>query len=85
MDFKSLRKMETTPYSTQTSAGSSSELVSVLVKVKKGHAPPLYVLSRAQICDDMFSAQVQASDIDRLENDDAVDSISLSRPLPLIE
>lgn len=84
MDLKSLHKLETIPYSSQPAVNSDSETVSVLVKLKKGHSRPPYVVPRAQISDEMFSAQVRTSELSRLEEDEAVESMSLSRALPVI-
>lgn len=85
VDFKSLRKMETVPSSVQANPRSDNERVLVLVKIRKGFVRPPYVSPRAQIGTEMFSAEIRAGDLVRLENDPAVESMSLSRPLSNIE
>ncbi|PDT44744.1 hypothetical protein CO661_27020 [Sinorhizobium fredii] len=85
MDLKSLRKMESLPPSMQVHSRSDDETVVVIVKLRENVQFPSYVTPRAKISDRMFSAQMRAGDLVRLEKDPAVESMSLSRSLPVIE
>ncbi|MGV1760583.1 hypothetical protein ACQZ6F_27120 [Rhizobium sp. A22-96] len=85
MDLKSLRKLETLPPSTQARPRNGEEMVLVLTKLRAGFTIPTYVTPRAKIGDQMFSAQVRTADLERLEADPAVESMSLSRSVPVIK
>jgi hypothetical protein len=85
MDLKSLRKLETLPSSAQAKPRGDDERVLVLVKLRDGAAQPSYVVPRARMGTGIFSAEVRAGDLSRLDSDPAVESMSLSRPLPVIE
>ncbi|RWE07730.1 MAG: hypothetical protein EOS23_26750 [Mesorhizobium sp.] len=85
MDLKSLRKLETTPSSVQVTPRSEDDRVLVLVKLREGSARPPYISPRAEFGTGMFSAEIRVGELRRLENDPAVESMSLSRPLSVIE
>lgn len=85
VDLKTLKKMEPSPASAQSAQRNDEEHLVVLVKLRKGWACPTYVSPRAQIGPEIFSAEVLAGDLVRLEADPAVESMSLSRTLPVIE
>jgi hypothetical protein len=84
IDYKSFKKLETQPPSAQAEALEGQRLL-VLVKVRAPDAAPSYVTPRAQIGPTMFSAEVSAVDLKKLEADPAVESVSISRRLPLIK
>lgn len=85
VDLKTLKKMESSPASAQSVQRNDGDHLVVLVKLRKGWARPSYVSPRAEMGSEMFSAEVLASDLVRLEADPAVESMSLSRTLPVIE
>ena len=85
MDYKSLKKLETPPPSAQSKPKGDEELVLVLVKLRKGAARPAYISPRSEITEQLFSAEIRAGDLARLDADPAVESVSISRQLPLIK
>lgn len=85
MNLKSLRKLETLPPSLQARPRDGDESVLAVVKLRTGFKAPHYIVPRATFGDRMVSAQVSVADLDRLEADPAVESMSLSRSLPVIE
>ena len=84
IDLATLRKLETLPASGLAAARDEHEPMVVLVRLRKGATRPTYVAPRAEISAEIFSAVVQAADLRRLEGDPAVESIALSRDLPVI-
>lgn len=85
IDFSSLRKMEAAPGATQARPPADDARVVVLVKLHSGAALPAFLTPRARIAPDMFSVEVAAGELARIEQDPAVASISLSRSLPMID
>jgi hypothetical protein len=79
IDLKSLRKLESLP-TAQVADGDAPLLV--LVKLRDGAACPDYVTLRAGVSACMFSAEITAATLCRLEADDAVESVAVSRVLP---
>ena len=84
VDFKSFKKLETPAPSRQLGA-QAEDLLTVLVKLRDGAVPPDYVSTRARITDGIFSAEIKAEDLARLEADPKVVSVSLSQRLTVIE
>lgn len=80
MDFSKLSKLE------PNGARPHAELqgvVSVIVKVREpGYRPPRIQL-RAELGPQMFTADVHAADLPVLQADPKVESVSVSRPIPL--
>lgn len=85
INLASLRKLETVPASELVHARGDEEHVVVLVRLRKGATRPEYVALRAEISPEIFSAEMPAGDLRRLERDPAVESVALSRELPLIK
>ncbi|PJN94865.1 hypothetical protein CNY89_11925 [Amaricoccus sp. HAR-UPW-R2A-40] len=85
IDFSSLRKMEAAPAATQARPPADDARVVVLVKLHPGAALPAYLTPRARIAPDLFSVEVTAGELDCIERDPAVASMSLSRNLPMID
>lgn len=77
-DIKSLRKLEFSA----APLPQGKERVLVLVKLRSGAERPAYLSPRAEITPDMFSVEMAAEELVRLEADPAVESISLSKRLP---
>jgi hypothetical protein len=46
---------------------------------------PDFLSARAEIAQGMYSAEVEARDLERIEHDPAVESMSLPRALPIVE
>jgi len=85
VNLASLRKLETVPASELANGRSDKDRVVVLVRLHKGASRPEYVAARAEISPEIFSAEMPAGDLRRLEHDPAVASVSLSRDIPLIK
>lgn len=77
-DIKSLRKLEFSV----APLPQGNERVLVLVKLRSGAKCPPYLSPRAQITPEMFSVEMAAQELVRLEADPAVESVSLSKRLP---
>ena len=84
MDLKSLKKLESLPASAATSRGEDERLL-VLVKLHKGAKRPSYIAARAQMGPEIFSAEIEAGQLARIQADPAIESVSISRQLPLVE
>ena len=82
IDLKSLKKMETAEPSVQASPPDSAARLVVLVKLAKGAEKPDYLSPRAEIGPGIFSAEIEAGELERLESDPAIESVSLPRTLP---
>jgi len=83
IDLKSLRKLESLPASAPTRLGEDDDAsLLVLVKLRTGASCPDYVARRGELSDCLFSAEVTASTLVRLEADDAVESVAVSKLLP---
>jgi hypothetical protein len=85
IDLKSLKKLESLPASAQAGQRGDNERMLVLVKLRKGATQPSYVSARSEISAQMFSTEISAGDLARLEADPSVESVSLSRKLPIVE
>lgn len=79
-----LNKLETLPASGLASARADGERVVVMVRLRKGAKRPSYVAPRAEFSPELFSAEMPAGDLRRLELDPSVEAVSLSRDLPII-
>jgi hypothetical protein len=85
IDFKSLQKLETTSPSVSGKSLDSNARVVVLVKLRDGAKRPSFVTPRTQIAPRIFSAEISAGELQRLQTDPSVESMSLSQTLPLIK
>ncbi|WP_298375636.1 hypothetical protein [uncultured Bradyrhizobium sp.] len=57
----------------------------MLVKLRKGAKRPSFIKPRTQITSRIFSAEITFGDMQRLEADPAVESMSLNRRMPGIK
>ncbi len=85
IDYKSLKKLETVPPSVSARPQGKDARVVVLIKLRPGAERPDYLLPRAEIAPGMFSVEVNVGDLERIEHDPAVESMSLSRSMPMID
>lgn len=85
IDFKSLKKLESLPAGSAAHPRSSTDTVEVLVKLRKGARRPAFVTPRTQISSELFSAEVPFGDVERLQSDPNVESMSISRKMPYIK
>lgn len=85
IDYSSMKKLETVPPSVGAKPPEQDARVVVLIKLRPGAERPEYLVPRAEIAPGMFSAEVAAGDLERIESDPAVETMSLSRAMPLIE
>jgi hypothetical protein len=83
IDYKALKKLETLPASAQ--AMRDDERLLVLVKLRKDGRRPVGISARAEIGPQIFSAEIAAGELKRLETDPDVESVSISRRLPLMK
>ena len=79
--LSSLTKLETPAASDSAHVRRDDERLVVLVKLRGGAARPTYIKARGDISSEMFSAEIRSADLVRLENDPAVESISVSRKI----
>lgn len=79
-DLRSLKKLDFSA----APAPVSGEKVVVLVKLRAGAKRPDYITARADISSELFSAEMPADLLKRLEADPAVESVALSRRIPSI-
>lgn len=82
IDLSKLRKLETPSASVQSRRPSDDEKMVVLVKLRQGFARPSYLVPRGEISAALFSTEVPASALQRIESDPAVESVSISKSLP---
>lgn len=82
IDLKSLKKLESLPASPSTRLADDETSLLVLVKLRSGASCPDYVALRGGISECLFSAEITAATLGRLEADDAVESVAVSRVLP---
>ena len=85
IDYKSLKKLETLPGGGEEGSRADDERLLVLVKLRKDGRRPDYVPARAEIGPQIFSAEISVGDLTLLESDPNVESVSISRRLPLIK
>ena len=83
IDLKSLKKLESLPASCTDPDDGATLLV--LVKLRAGAPCPDYVTLRAEVSACMFSAEINAGMLPKLEADAAVESVAVSRVLPGVE
>ena len=81
IDLRSLHKLD---FSAAPARVDSGDRVLVLVKLCEGAARPDYIAARAEISHDLFSAEILVDELQRLEEDPAIQSVELSRRLPPI-
>jgi hypothetical protein len=84
VDLKSLKKLEPMPASSGVSRADNERLL-VLVKLREGAARPAYISPRAEMGPQIFSAEITAGQLASIESDPAIESVSISQRLPLIE
>lgn len=82
IDLSKLRKLETPSPSVQSRRPPEEERMVVLVKLRQGSARPGYLVPRSEISAALFSTEVPASTLQRIETDPAVESVSISSRLP---
>ena len=82
-DFSSLKKMENLPAKLLANRVGTENVV-ILLKLKENQEFPSYVKLRTKISSQMFSAELLVADLERLDQDPAVHSFSLSRALPIL-
>jgi hypothetical protein len=82
INLSKLRKVETPSVQTQSRVLSDDESMVVLVKLHKGFGPPSYLEPRGSFSPELFSAEIPASILQRIESDPAVESVSVSSRLP---
>jgi len=85
VDFKSLKKLESLPAFALAEPRSDDDRLVVLVKLRDGATKPSYISPRAHIDSKLFSAEIRASDLARIESDPTIESVSISQRLPLID
>ncbi|TXL76805.1 hypothetical protein FHP25_11505 [Vineibacter terrae] len=85
IDFKSLKKLESLPASAQAGRIDDNQRFLVLVKLRDSGKRPDYVTPRSEIGSQMFSAEIEAAELKALEADPAVESVSISRRIPLVK
>lgn len=49
-------------------------MIPIIIKLKEHHKLPSYVTLRAHIADNIYTAEANESDLERLQNDEAVES-----------
>lgn len=81
IDLHNLKKLESLPASIQSQYDDHMRVL-VLVKLRDGASCPDYVVVRGSMSDCLFSAEITAEDLWRLEADEAVVSITVSQVLP---
>ncbi len=84
IDLNKLRKIET-PSPSQQAAGDGGGDVLVLLKMAGGAAPPDFVRVRGPIADGLYSAEIAAADLPRLDAHPAVESFSIAKPASRID
>jgi hypothetical protein len=84
-DFKSLQKLETPSPSAIAKGMQARERVVVVIKTKEGAKMPSYVNVRSKISAQIFSGEMTAVDLPRLQADPSIESVALSQQLPLIK
>ena len=82
-DFSSLKKMEPLPAKLLADRVGTENVV-ILLKLKEDQEFPSYVKLRTKISSQIFSAELLVADLQRLDQDPAVHSFSLSRALPVL-
>jgi len=85
VDFKSLKKLESLPASALAQPRGDDDRLVVLVKLRKGATKPSYISPRAHMGPQIFSAEIRASELARIESDPTIESVSISQRLPLIK
>lgn len=85
IDFRSLKKLESLPAGSAAQTRSSTDKVEVLIKLRKGAKRPAFVIPRTQISNQIFSAEIAFGDVERLQRDPSVESMSISQKMPYIE
>lgn len=85
VDLKSLKNLEALPASSLAEPRGDDDRLLVVVKLRAGGRAPAYVSPRAQMGPQIFSAEIRAGELPRITSDPAVESVSVSRKLPLID
>ena len=85
VDFKALKKLETLQPSEAARDLSDDERLLLIVKLRDGAEKPDYVTARTDVAAGMFTAEVSAGQLHKLQSDPAVESMSISRKMPAID
>lgn len=85
VDFKSLKKLETLQPGAAARSFADDERLLVILQLRNGAATPDYVTQRSEIGSGMFTAEIKAGDLPKLQSDPAVESMSISRKMPMID
>ena len=85
VELKRLKKLETPAASDAAALSSTAGRLLVLVKLREGARCPDFVSPRARIAGGILSAEIEAGDLERLEADPAVQSVSVARSLQIID
>ncbi|WP_421989611.1 hypothetical protein [Qipengyuania sp.] len=83
--MSSLKKIEGFPALREAADPARRERFLVLIKLAKDASVPDYTACRARFGRQIYSAEVDRSVLERLEHDPAVEAVSISRDLPLID
>ena len=81
MDFTKLKKLESA--GARPAHSDRDRVVTAIIKVKTAGYCPEKVKVRSQVDDHLFTAEIKTGDLDGLEADPEVETVSLSRTLPL--
>ncbi|MBR0684445.1 hypothetical protein JQ594_00835 [Bradyrhizobium manausense] len=85
IDFKSLKKLETVQPSEAARNMADGERLLIIVKLRDGAQKPDYVTARTDIASGIFTAEVGSGELNKLQSDPAVESMSISRRMPAID
>jgi hypothetical protein len=84
VDFSSFKKIEGAP-DLARSADAKTGSLAVIVKLREGAEQPAYLQARATFGPRMFTTEIRLEQLEQLENDPAVESVSQQKPLNRIE
>jgi len=84
MEKRKLSKSKTTGRGAAAADDASPEL-SVIVHVRKANYVPGWVTLRQKITDLIFTADIKKADLDKLETDEQVTSVSINEQLDSIK
>jgi hypothetical protein len=85
VDLKTFKKLESLPAATLAGSRADNERLVVMVRLRDGAKQPSYILPRAKMGPRILTGEIKASDLVRIESDPDIESVALSRPLPLVE
>lgn len=82
MDYSKLKKLELNQYPLNNI--KPDQIVEAIIKVKENNYIPEDITVRSRISEFLFTAQFQGKFLEDLENNPLIDTISISKKLPLI-